>query len=394
MSALPAARVGDPIAHTMALPGAVMGLLAGAAIGAFIIATGGLGAIAVGAALATAGGMGLAGQYIGSAIMGPPTGAITIGSPNVLINLRPASATVIGIAACAKEPAPIPEAEGSATVLINTMPAGREGEKFVCSAIVLKGSPDVLIGGATQQVLPIEPEVPGWLSATMQAMTWGGLIIATGGSIATVGLGATLGYGALGFGGSMVGSWAGRQLGDALGLSEGATRALEVGGGFLGGAGAVKGGQWFNRNYRISVDPNRLGSNGGNIRITPKNAGGGGAKPPKMTQAQRQAVFKNHNGRISQKQMRHIKDRPEWQQRGQGSYVNSMDDAQTVLNNAKAGTSDVLGTTNNGVVVRDPSVTGYNNNPGAGYIDQPTNVFIIKGTAKPSVVPTNPNWTP
>lgn len=32
-------------------------------------------------------------------------------------------------------------------------------------------------------------------------------------------------------------------------------------------------------------------------------------------------------------------------------------------------------------------VTGFDNNPGSGHLDQPSNVFLIKGTKKPSVVP-------
>ena len=33
-------------------------------------------------------------------------------------------------------------------------------------------------------------------------------------------------------------------------------------------------------------------------------------------------------------------------------------------------------------------------NLGVGITDQATNVFIIKGTKSPSIVPTNPNWSP
>lgn len=97
--------------------------------------------------------------------------------------------------------------------------------------------------------------------------------------------------------------------------------------------------------------------------------------------------------KISQKQLRHIKDRNEWLQRGQGSYLNSVDDAQSVLDAMHSGSATVLGKTNQGhIVVRFEGVTGFNNNAGAGFVNQPTNVFMIKGTTKPSVVPTNPNW--
>jgi hypothetical protein len=54
----------------------------------------------------------------------------------------------------------------------------------------------------------------------------------------------------------------------------------------------------------------------------------------------------------------------------------------------------VLGRTANGqLLVRFDGVTGFNNNPAAGFVDQPTNVFIVKGTSKVSVVPTSPGAT-
>ncbi|MFO2207018.1 hypothetical protein QOU23_30135, partial [Pseudomonas aeruginosa] len=45
-------------------------------------------------------------------------------------------------------------------------------------------------------------------------------------------------------------------------------------------------------------------------------------------------------------------------------------------------------------VVKFEGVTGTNVNLGVGITDQATNVFIIKGTKSPSIVPTNPNWSP
>lgn len=96
--------------------------------------------------------------------------------------------------------------------------------------------------------------------------------------------------------------------------------------------------------------------------------------------------------KLSQKQYRHVEGRPEF---GGGSYLKSFNDGEQVLDAYHAGRTTVLGTTKEGhTVIRYDGVTGYNNNPGAGYVDQPTNVFMIKGTAKPSIVPTNPNWTP
>jgi hypothetical protein len=49
-----------------------------------------------------------------------------------------------------------------------------------------------------------------------------------------------------------------------------------------------------------------------------------------------------------------------------GSYFNSADDAQRVLDAFHGGTAEVLGVKGNDIVVRVPGVTGYNVNPGAG----------------------------
>ena len=59
-----------------------------------------------------------------------------------------------------------------------------------------------------------------------------------------------------------------------------------------------------------------------------------------------------------------------------------------------AGGAQVLGTKGNDIVVRVPGITGFNHNPGAGFPDQATSVFFIKGSSSPSVVPYNPGWTP
>ncbi|OKL42764.1 hypothetical protein A3843_00165 [Pseudovibrio exalbescens] len=95
---------------------------------------------------------------------------------------------------------------------------------------------------------------------------------------------------------------------------------------------------------------------------------------------------------VSQKQNRHIEGRAEY--RGGGTLV-SQADAQRVLDAYHSGDAIILGKTSQGFpVVRFNGVTGINNNVGAGIANQPTNVFIVKGTASPSIVPSNPNWTP
>lgn len=75
--------------------------------------------------------------------------------------------------------------------------------------------------------------------------------------------------------------------------------------------------------------------------------------------------------------------------------MESVEDAQEVLDAYKGGNATFLGVTSNGhQVVKVTNVKGTNVNLGAGVQAQETNVFIIKGSSKPSVVPTNPNWKP
>ena len=242
----PAARVGDEVAHSNAMMGSLDRAALGAALAVAVVATGGLAAVAAGAMIAggLAGGA-LAGEYIGGASMGPPTGSLMIGSPNVFINGKPATMTNIAMAICAKEyGVPQPIAQGAATVFINGMPAGRKNDKLVCGAVIIDGSPDVFFDDRTVQTLPIAPEVPAWLNNTLQVVAIGAAIVGFGAAIAAVGVGAAC----AGLLGSLAGGWlgkeGGRALGDALGLSEGATRALEVvgglGGSIAGGVGATR----------------------------------------------------------------------------------------------------------------------------------------------------------
>lgn len=76
-----------------------------------------------------------------------------------------------------------------------------------------------------------------------------------------------------------------------------------------------------------------------------------------------------------------------------GSVMQSQVDAQRVLDAYRSGQTTVVGQTRNGdPIVRLNEVTGrYRNELNTGrVIDEPSNVFIIKGTKSPSIVPANP----
>ena len=94
----------------------------------------------------------------------------------------------------------------------------------------------------------------------------------------------------------------------------------------------------------------------------------------------------------SRAQARHILGTSSYQG---GGYFTSQSDAEQVLSDFKNGDVTVLGRTRSGdILVQDDNVTGYNNNPGAGYLDQPTNRFVIKGSTKVSIFPASPNAQP
>ncbi len=97
--------------------------------------------------------------------------------------------------------------------------------------------------------------------------------------------------------------------------------------------------------------------------------------------------------RISaQRQSRHVQGTPQYGSGQGGGYLHSADDAQRVLDAFHRGTADIVSVSTRGghVKVRVPEVTGVNVNPAKGYPAQPTNTFLIKGTSRPSIVPTSP----
>lgn len=148
-----AARLGDSISHNPSSENArfLRGAFLGAAIGvgavglaaAVTIGTGGVAAVAImGAAI---------GAGFGT-FLDPPKpkkGTIITGSPNVFFNNKPAARVKLDMASCAKDPGNQPLKTGSSTFFINNMPAARVGDKVDCKAVIIEGSPDIIIGGGT-----------------------------------------------------------------------------------------------------------------------------------------------------------------------------------------------------------------------------------------------------
>ena len=284
-----AARLTDPICHSLGILGLIGGALLGAAVGAFMILTLPasaplLAAALVGAAAAGAvGGGALAGEQLMHGIQtafglpDPVTGMIgIIGSPNVLIGGLPAVRTVIDMAVpcnglfsthhfpIPSEP-PAPIAEGSATVLINGQHAARVTSKIVCGAVIKDGCATVLIGGPTQRVLAVhdfEDTLHNFFADLMKVS-----LLAMAGITALAGIGPLLVFG-LTVGAFYVANETLGMLGDQLGPG---WRDILQGGFGLGtlflGAKAAEEPRANPLNYRLETDPNALGSNFGNARL-------------------------------------------------------------------------------------------------------------------------------
>lgn len=228
MSAEAAARMGDEIAHGFGLAAMIAGAVAGAVVGAAIVAataaTGGLAAVIIAGAVA---GGGLAAGQIMSGLTTifnlpePTSGVIATGSPNVLTNIRPAVRAMLDVAGCTgipmnhpPLPMPVPVAEGSATVLINGMPASRLKSKLMCGAHLKSGSENVIIGGETAR-LGFVFDLEAWMKTGLEVLGIGALI---GGALFAIAAGvvATAGFAAITAGGMAVFEGLG-QIGDALG---------------------------------------------------------------------------------------------------------------------------------------------------------------------------------
>ncbi|PID60162.1 MAG: hypothetical protein CSB44_11805 [Gammaproteobacteria bacterium] len=96
-----------------------------------------------------------------------------------------------------------------------------------------------------------------------------------------------------------------------------------------------------------------------------------------------------------QKQFRHIYGRMEWERAKKNGYLKSLAEAQKILDAFHAGEVTILGKMKNeGILIKYNGVTGTNVNRLHGIEGEPTNVFIIKGTKKVSVVPASPAARP
>lgn len=104
-------------------------------------------------------------------------------------------------------------------------------------------------------------------------------------------------------------------------------------------------------------------------------------------------IIHDHN------QSRHMR-KPGDLRRDGGGYFTAREDPQKVLTAYHSGQTTLLGRSNAKLpmeqfpIVRYNKVKGFNNNPGTKHFNQPTDVFMIKGTVKVSVVPMSPTWSP
>lgn len=169
-----AARVDDPIYHTSALAGFLIGAIIGIAIiaaASFAFATCGFFAGLVLGFLADqiASGVLQLGEAIGRSIHST-AGKILTGSDNVRTNSRPAARAVLSTVICEDHSPEIRIAQGSGNIYINSQPAARKDDHTECDAVIEDGSPNVFLGGGTQTVLEISPEIPDWLRQVVDVL--------------------------------------------------------------------------------------------------------------------------------------------------------------------------------------------------------------------------------
>lgn len=176
-----AARLTDPICHTSALTGFLVGAVIGIALiaaVAFATFTCGFGVALLAGMAAGIGASGIlsAGEAIGR-MFTTRTGQILTGSPNVFTNKLNAAYAKLSTVQCGNHNAAPLVAEGSSNVFINGQGAARKEDKITCGAKIDGGSSNVRIGGETVRYLPVEDEVPGWLRTAVDwAFALAGLV--------------------------------------------------------------------------------------------------------------------------------------------------------------------------------------------------------------------------
>ena len=214
-----AARLTDPIAHTNALAGFLIGAVIGVALiaaVAFATFTCGFGvALLAGLAAGVGASAILAlGEAIGR-MSSSRAGAISSASPNVFTNSRGAAYVSVSTTVCSHHnPLPL-VAEGSSSVFINGLPAARKQDAITCGAKIDDGSSNVFIGGGRVAYLPIADEVPGWLRTTVDwAFALAGLVGGLAGLVKAAGglSRAVLPCAAKFIGGFMIGEAVGRYV--------------------------------------------------------------------------------------------------------------------------------------------------------------------------------------
>lgn len=271
-----AARLHDPIEHSSKMGGLLTGMLVGAAVAGGVlltVSTGGLAGAAIVGGLVSAGG--LTGEVLGGMNMfTSPSGKVISGSPVVSIDGLPAARAHVDQVVCEKDSHHTQViAMGSDKVFIDGYPAARKGDKTACDGVISSGSSTVNIGGGTEQTDPISSEVPAWLHNSLVGIG----IISTG-----YFLFAAPALTVLGVAGGMGGEHVGHALGGSwYGEGSDAQTMMTLGGAFIGGGAAVRGGRAFNSRYQVSS--RGLGANGGNLRIT--------RRPPAADSAKRANEF-------------------------------------------------------------------------------------------------------
>ncbi|ATQ73515.1 hypothetical protein CR152_02520 [Massilia violaceinigra] len=191
-----AARITDPISHTNALTGFLIGALIGIALiaaVAFATFTCGFGVALIAGLAAGFGASGILslGEAIGK-MSTTVTGTLVTGSLNVWTNGLAATYAKVSTAACSMHNPVQLVAEGSGNVYINGLPAARKDDAITCGAKISGGSSNVFIGGGREPYLPVADEIPpGLRTAVDWAFTAAGAVGGIGKLLCKAGGGLT-----------------------------------------------------------------------------------------------------------------------------------------------------------------------------------------------------------